>query len=133
MTQMTESDFWNRLEYRLCYEMTGVDEWYRDELWCDGIHPEAFALGSSPPTIIGQAWIGRGGRHQEQWAFTLVLPHSVTTRDGIPWAELLPADDVTAWLDMDPSTKHLRIEPGIAVPDGPEVTRGVARRPAGGW
>ena len=113
---MTEDEYWSRLEYRLCYEMTGVDEWYRARYWCDGIYPTELRLDQAPPVIQGQAWIGWDSG-MESWKFELVLPRAFAARELLPWEELLPPDDQTGWLDLDTEHKCLRIEPAIAIPD----------------
>jgi hypothetical protein len=115
---MTENEYWSRLEYRLCREMDGVEEWHRSRYWCDDIYPNSLSLEASQPRIEGEAWIGTGAREQQRWTFEFVLPRAFAARDLVPWAELLPADDVTGWLEMDVEGRRLRIEPGIAVPDG---------------
>jgi hypothetical protein len=76
-----------------------------------------FLLNDVPPRLLGSAWICRGDE-QEEWNVELLLPRAFHSRDEIPWAELLPAEDVTRWLAVDRSKKLLQIEPGTAMPDG---------------
>lgn len=114
---MTESDFWLRLEFRLCREMDGNRDWQRLGLWCDGIYPQVFQLESPEPVIEGEAWIGLGPKGQEQWSFRLVLPQAVEDRAAIAWDRVLPAADVTGWLSLDRERREMKLEPGLAVPD----------------
>jgi hypothetical protein len=114
---LTEADFWARLEFRLCREFDGYEEWRKLGLWCDGIYAGLVALDSSPQVIEGEAWIGLGPRNQERWSFRLTLPERVDRRSEIEWTGLLPADDVTRWLSVDREAGHLEINPGVAVPD----------------
>ena len=74
-------------------------------------------LDDATPRIVGQAWICNGPR-QDEWEFTLFLPHAVGSRDEMDWASLLPAENLTKWLVLDQSGKRIQIEPLAAVPDG---------------
>ena len=117
---VNEEEFWGRLEYRVSREMSGNKDCQRLGLWCDGFVPEQYVLDSSPCYIAGQAWIGLGpGTHQEKWQFKLILRSSPASREGISWSELLPADEVTRWLTVDPEEKRFEIEPGASVPNTP--------------
>jgi hypothetical protein len=113
---MDERDFWPSLEYRVCREFAGMQDWTLRHLWCDGFIPERYVLGSSEPRITGRAWICHGTR-QEEWKFTLFLPHSVATRQEIEWASLLPPENRTRWLSLARAGKHIEIDPTVAVPD----------------
>jgi hypothetical protein len=53
---------------------------------------------------------------QDRWTFELRLPRKVRAYEQIPWSELLPAVDVTAWLTVDRQGKRLVIAPADAVP-----------------
>jgi hypothetical protein len=113
----TEDDFWIRLEFRLCREFDGYDEWRKLGLWCDGLHPNVFRLDSSPQEIEGEAWIGMGPKHQERWSFRLVLPTPVHNRAEIDWSSLLPPEDSTRWVAVKAGAKCLELDPGTAVPE----------------
>ncbi len=115
---MDESDYWDHLEFRVCREFWGMSENQLRCLWCDGFIPEQFHLAGPSPRITGRAWIGKG-RSQEQWEFTLVLNHPVNSRSEIEWQALLPADNVTHWLAVDPTRKRIEIEPSAATADPP--------------
>jgi predicted RNase H-like HicB family nuclease len=39
-TPLTEADFWIQLEFRLCREFDGYEQWRNVGLWCDGIYQE---------------------------------------------------------------------------------------------
>jgi hypothetical protein len=83
--------------------------------WCDGFLPDRYLLDGPSPRIEGRAWLGTRG--QEAWKFTLLLTDPVASREGIPWASLLPSPDMTRWLTVDTDGKRLVIEPAVAVPD----------------
>jgi hypothetical protein len=85
-------------------------------LWCDGFIPEQYLLDDSTPRITGRAWIYNGPK-QDQWGFTLFLPHPIGSRDELEWASLLPPENVTRWLALDQRSKRIQIEPSAAVPD----------------
>jgi hypothetical protein len=114
---MDEAMFWKALEYRVCREMDGVEACKRAGMWCDGFIPETVELDTQPPRISGRAWIGFGTRHQEAWTFELSLPRTVLRVEAIAWAELLPAEDMTHWLTLDPERQHVVVAPGEAVHD----------------
>jgi hypothetical protein len=119
-----EADYWVSLEYRVCREFAGMPESHLRRLWCDGFIPEQYFLDDLTPRITGRAWIGDGPR-QTEWEFTHFLPHRVSSRDGIEWGLLLPPENVTRWLALDPRGKRIQIEPSSAVPD--PVQSGVAK------
>ncbi|QEH36049.1 hypothetical protein OJF2_46070 [Aquisphaera giovannonii] len=79
--------------------------------------PDQYIPSDDPPRVLGRAWMGIGPRHQEQWAFTLLLGRPYGSPEDIDWADLLPPPHVTKWLTVDPRRKHLTIEPTAAVPD----------------
>ena len=113
---MHEDFFWLSLEYRLCHEFAGMPSRYLRSLWCDGITPQFYLLDNEVPKITGRAWICPGQR-QEEWDFTLFLPHPYESRETIDWAALLPPGNVTCWIALDPHRKILQIEPAAAVPN----------------
>jgi hypothetical protein len=107
---MNESDYWVHLEYRVCREFAGMPENHLRFLWCDGFIPQQYLFDGPSPRITGRAWICNGPR-QDQWAFTLFLNHPVASRSEIDWPSLLPREDVTRWLAVDPPGKRIQIEP----------------------
>jgi hypothetical protein len=114
---MTESEYWLRLEFRLCLEFAGLREKRFRYLGCDGFIPQQYLLDEPPPCIIGNAWICIGQESHELWMFTLFLDDLVHSRSEIDWAALLPPDNVTRWLAFDQLGKCLEIDPSAAVPD----------------
>src|SRR4051794_35108819 len=68
-----ESDYWARLEYRVCHELDGLRHTVARPNWCDGFVPSRYILSGHSPRILGRAWMGIGPRYQEQWEFTLLL------------------------------------------------------------
>lgn len=113
---MNESDYWLRLEYRLCSEFEGLLENHLRFLWCDGFTPQQYLVDDPLPRVTGLVWICNG-QIQDEWEFTLLLPHPVGAPSEIEWSSLLPADSVTRWLAVDPIGKRVEIEPAAAVPD----------------
>lgn len=113
---MHEADFWLALKYRLCREFAGMPDNRLRGLWCDGFIPQRFLLDDPQPCITGRVWICSGPR-QAEWQFTLFLPQRVATQDDIDWVKLMPADNVTRWLAVDPRRQRVEIEPSAAIPD----------------
>lgn len=107
---MTESEFWDKLEYRVCKEIYGLKDASMRRFWCDGFIPEQYDIGGTEPRILGRVWMGIGPRDQQKWTFILRLPHSITTRADIDWPALLPPLDATRWLTLDPVAGRLGIE-----------------------
>lgn len=113
---MEESDFWVRLEFRLCRELAGMPERRLQYFWCDGFIPNEYVFDGSSPRIIGCCWICNGA-HQAPWDFALLLPRSIRSRKQIEWQSLLPPDKVTRWMSFDENRRYIEIEPSVAVPD----------------
>jgi hypothetical protein len=107
---MKESDFWEHLEFRLCREFAGLPENHLRFLWCDGFIPEQYLLDDPSPRITGLAWIG-----DQQWSFSLFLNRPYGSPLEIAWQTLLPPENMTRWLAVDPHGKRLQIEPSAAV------------------
>jgi hypothetical protein len=114
--QMTEADFWARLEYRLCAEFAAIAERRLQSWWCDGFLPNQYLLDEHRPRITGKAWIC-DGPHQAEWEFALLLPRRFRTRGEIEWAALLPPANVTRWVALDEGRQYIEIEPAVAVPE----------------
>ncbi|MBL7259563.1 hypothetical protein [Paractinoplanes lichenicola] len=91
---MEEREFWGRLEYLVSAELPGF-------LWCDGLVAEEYDADE----IRGRAWCGASG--QEAWRFTL-------RRNGRDdWAALLPGEEASDWLAVDPVGRTLVIDGGL--------------------
>src|SRR5207249_11554058 len=97
-------------------------------LWCDGFIPEQYLLEGPSPCIKGRAWICNGPR-QDEWTFTLFLNQRVGSPSEIDWAALLPPENATRWLAVDPPSKRIQIEPSAAVPDGSQPGAAPTRKP----
>jgi hypothetical protein len=113
---MSEAEFWPSLEYRVCREFAGMQNWDLRHYWCDGFIPERYHLTGQNPRITGQAWICYGQR-QEPWKFTLLLPRPVNTVEEMVWQSLLLPENMTRWLALDQKSQHIEIDPGVAVPE----------------
>jgi hypothetical protein len=128
-----ETEFWGRLEYRVCEELRGFAGDQLRWLWCDGLIPERYDQHAGQWHISGRAWIGTPGRgsRQEAWTFTLIARHA-GDRQAISWDGLLPDGQLTGWLSPDFAGKTLRIDPASGYDDGPEpAERWAASPPAG--
>ena len=112
---MDEDDFWLALEFRVCGEMDGIEEFRREGMWCDGFSPWFYALDRVPGEITGRVWIGFGSRTQEEWEFKLILHSAYASPKAIPWENLLPPDDVTEWLVVERAKKRRRLVIDLAV------------------
>jgi hypothetical protein len=120
---MTESDFWPHLEFRLSRELAGMPDNHLRFLRCDGFIQEQYLLDDPSPRITGHVWIGNG-KSQEQWSFSLFLNRPYGSRSEIEWQTLLPPENTTRWLAVDPQHKRLQIEPSAAVTDPTELSSG---------
>lgn len=124
---MTESEFFEQLELRLCRELEALRLPAAPGLWCDGLIPEDWRLDAKPITVSGKAWLGGlPGHHpttyQEDWVFVLAIHRDVQTRESIPWSNLLPADTARSWATIDVERRHLR----MALPPAAPSTSGAA-------
>jgi hypothetical protein len=107
---LDETEFWARLEYRICDELSGFEDKRLRCYWCDGLIPEEYDLLGEEKCIRGLAWIG-DGRRVEQWNFALLTASDVMAEEEVDWAALLPEDTLTGWLTPDPQRKTLKIDP----------------------
>jgi hypothetical protein len=113
---MDEKSFWTALEFRVCREFGGMTDRQLRYYWCDGFTVQDYVLENEEPRIVGRAWIGKDAEYEE-WNFTLFLPGAVESHEEIQWEALLPAENVTNWLAVDPEHKRMQIEPRAAVLD----------------
>lgn len=113
---MTESEIWNRLEYRLCKGIAGLKELQFRGIWCDEFIPLDYLFDAAVPCIKGRVWICKGDE-QVEWTFLLLLPAHIRSIESINWNELLPPDDTTRWLSIDEHTQQVEIDSGAAIPD----------------
>lgn len=114
LSEMPESDYWVHLEYRVTRALAAMESKVLRALWCDGFVPENYLLNVVEPCITGTAWICNGPQ-QSSWNFRLDLQNPVNGKNDIPWANLLPADDVTDWLAVSVDGREIRINPFEAV------------------
>ena len=112
---MTEHEFWQRLELRICTKFEGFVDSHLRHYWCDGLVPEDYQLTASEPHIDGLVYCGQSGG--ERWRFTLQFSQQVTSPDEIDWSALLPSDRLTGWLTPDPESRTLRIAPQAGYDD----------------
>lgn len=96
---MDESDYWPRLEYRICAEFRGFADEQLQWFWCDGLVPEEYDLRPEEPSVRGRAWCGPTG--QESWTIRLLVCPDTRSHEGINWLALLPDDELTGWLSPD--------------------------------
>jgi len=112
---MTEREFLNGLEMRICRELAGLKDKELCALWCDGLSAETFFPHELGTRIVGRAWIGKDG--QGKWEFELIVRRRIGAWEDVPWDELLPAEDVTGWMSVDLEGKILKMDPAVTYPD----------------
>lgn len=115
---MDESAFWLELEHRVSREFEGMrgDSNHLRSFWCDGLVPRQYHIEQADPRITGLAWIVRN-EDQQEWEFTLFLPHPFASREAIEWERLLPPAYVTKWIAVDIEARSIQFEPTAAMPD----------------
>ena len=107
---MTEDDYWVHLEYRVSRELMVIENNAFRALWCDGFIPESYVLDTRDPHIAGHVWICTG-RQQDRWEFWLDIRDLVGAKEDVPWAKLLPNDEMTGWLIVDVNGRKIHINP----------------------
>jgi hypothetical protein len=115
---MDEPAFWGELEHRVSREfegMRGANNHLRS-FGCDGLVPHKYHLEDPDPRITGLAWIIKDDDQQE-WEFTLFLPHPCASREAIEWETLLPPANVTKWIALDIEARRIQFEPMAAMPE----------------
>lgn len=120
---MDAKDFWTHLEYRVCREIDSLRKNEYRGLWCDGFIPEQFEFCDGQPVLTGSVWMGRGGRHQEQWRFVFLLPKGVTSEVDVNWEAIFPAEEVTGWLSLDQVAREMKVNPAEGHPAGEAVAQ----------
>ena len=113
---MTEKEFWNRLEFRVCGEIAGLAGDDFRAWWCDGFIPERIGLVGDQASIIGRVWMCHG-KDQFPWHFAILLENAIDNFDDVDWSALLPPPDVTGWLSLNRQKKEMKIDPQAAHPD----------------
>jgi hypothetical protein len=105
---MTEDEFWLALEYRICRELRGMSDAVLRPMLCDGIRGDIVRPEAGPAYLSGSIYIGKTGQTEMQ--FTMALPDNIASKDDILWSNLMPPEDMTAWLSVDPRRKHVMID-----------------------
>ena len=77
-------------------------------MWCDGITRDYVQLEKGATHFSGTIWIGYDG--QTEMRFEMVAPTDFTSIDKIFWEEMLPREDVTAWLFVDVENECVTID-----------------------
>jgi hypothetical protein len=54
--------------------------------------------------MYGTIWIGKTG--QTAMEFRMALPDNITSKDDIVWSTLMPPEEMTAWLSVDPNPRR---------------------------
>ena len=112
---MDEAHFWPRLEFRVCAELRQSKDKVLRHLWCDGFDPAGLETDHSGTWIVGRAWI-MGGDDNE-FSFRLRVGDPGAHRPDADWSALVPPENTTAWLRLDPARKHIEVDPFSAIPD----------------
>jgi hypothetical protein len=102
---MTEDEFWPALEFRICRELSGMDDKVLSGMWCDGIRGDIVRPEAGPVYMYGTIYIGKTG--QTAMEFRMTLPDNIASKDDIVWSKLMPPEDMTAWLSVDYSKRKL--------------------------
>jgi hypothetical protein len=71
LVTLDKSDYWKRLEFRVCRELAGLRDNSLRGLGCDGFVPEQLHSDQGGARVTGTTWI-MSGRDQEPWRFTLI-------------------------------------------------------------
>jgi hypothetical protein len=111
---MTEDEFWTALEWRICRELSGMNDNLLRHMWCDGVRGDIVQREAGPACLDGSIWIGKDGQTAMQ--FTMTLPDNVASKDDIVWRTLMPPEDMTAWLSVDVNRKLVTIDLSRAEP-----------------
>jgi hypothetical protein len=111
---MTEEEFWTALEWRICRELSGMTDDTLRHLWCDGVRGDSMRREAGPPCMSGTIWIGRDGQTEMQ--LTMALPEDIASKDAIVWSELMPPEEMAAWLSIDLKRKLVAIDLSKAEP-----------------
>ena len=113
---MTEKEYFNRLEFRICREFGGMRETHLRATWCDGFIPEVITFLGNHTRITGRVWLVFG-KKEECWDFSLLIGGNAANRNEIAWESALPDEDVTGWLSLDFDKRFMRIKPASGYPD----------------
>lgn len=115
---MEEPAFWLELEHRVSREFAGMrgECNHLRSFWCDGLVPGQYRIDEADPRITGLAWIVRD-QDQQEWEFTLFLPHTCASRKAVEWEKLLPPANVTKWIALDIEARRIQFDPLAALPD----------------
>ncbi|MEQ1672965.1 MAG: hypothetical protein ABL893_19105 [Hyphomicrobium sp.] len=105
---MTEDEFWRKLEWRICLELSETNDKIFRWIWCDGIRGNLVRPPSGQPYLAGSIWIGSDGQTEMQ--FTMQLPREISIDGPTPWSALLPAENLTGWLFVDLQKKIVAID-----------------------
>ncbi len=111
---MTEDEFWSSLEYRICRELRGMDDKVLRRMWCDGIRGHIVRPQTGPTHLSGTIWIGDGGQTEMQ--LTMALPEDISVDNCVPWSDIFPPENLTAWLSVDAQRKRVAIDLSKAEP-----------------
>jgi hypothetical protein len=111
---MTVDELWNGLEFRICRELSGMNDKILRRMWCDGVHGDIVRPEAGPAYMYGTIWIGQDG--QTAMEFRMTLPDNITSKDGIVWSKLMPPEDMTGWLSVDLKRKLVTIDLSKAEP-----------------
>lgn len=111
---MDESEFWTKLERRICGELANMRDPAWRYWWCDGFRLRI--VDREKGEITGRVWMVQG-MNQQDWSFRLSLRKLSSEEERIDWSALLPAEHETRWLSMDLAKKHVTIEPELGQPD----------------
>jgi hypothetical protein len=123
---VTQTEYFGRLEYRICSELRGMRSKELRRIWCDGCAPRGFEVVEGRGRVTGLTWLvfdsprGKKRPHDDgQWDLVLLVETGDSDPSNIDWESLMPATDVTGWLSLDFKNKIVTIDPLSAYPDLP--------------
>jgi hypothetical protein len=81
--------------------------------FCDWFEPKRYFLDGPSPRILGRVGFV-DGRNSTVLAFTLCISRAASSPGDIDWPTLLPQDNTTGWVSIDPFRGCITIDPAHA-------------------
>ena len=98
---LDDTEFWTRLEYSASQWLENSSDEPLRRFWVDGFLPDTATRTNTGIDVEGTAWIGIGGRRQDQYRFTASFPQKMLERKGAGFAiERLSLDEVRQTLQI---------------------------------
>jgi hypothetical protein len=78
---LSDQGFWTRLEYAATRWLLDSDDPALRRFWVDGFLPDTATNTNYGIDVEGTAWVGIGGRRQDQYRFIASLPQKMLYRE----------------------------------------------------